>query len=169
MVWFWSVTMLPGHDPSRPQPRENNAQGPSSGAWQPWCNSELDSGSSGHYPGETCLMKFESFALVPEQGWPGFARSSEVEELLLGSLLRVGSGGIWRYYNFTSDTSVWSADSSPDNSLCVGWDCPVSGQASKIQEMTVSLTDDHSEHFAQLSEVVRRLISDFGLCSSVCS
>ena len=110
--------------------------------------------------------KPESFALAPEQGWPGFVRSSEVEELIEASLLRVGSGGIWRYYNFTSDTSVWSADSSPDSYLYVGWDCFVPGQASKIQEMTVCLTDDHSEHFTQLSEVVRRLVSDFGLCSS---
>lgn len=39
-------------------------------------------------------------------------------------------------------------------------------QVSKIHEMTVCLTDDHSEHFVQLSEVVRRLVSDFGLCSS---
>ena len=39
-------------------------------------------------------------------------------------------------------------------------------QVSKIQEMTVCLTDDHLEHFVQLSEVVLRLTSDFGLCSS---
>jgi hypothetical protein len=110
--------------------------------------------------------KSESFVFAPVRGWSGFTRGAELQDYLWERLSLVGFGGIWHYYNFTSSSSLWSADSSPDNSIMVIQVFPVPADAPKILEIVVCLTDNDSEHFVQLSAVVRRLISGFGLSGS---
>ena len=108
-------------------------------------------------------MTSEHFTLTPPGGWPSFVRRAELEALISEYLPVTDSGGIWRYYGFTSWTAVWSSDTSPDSILCLSFAGYPTEAPSHVDELSIVLSDDQSEHYQQLSTLVQRLISDFAL------
>ncbi len=44
----------------------------------------------------------------PKEGWSDFKESEIISDLIWNILQTRDTGGMWEYYNFTSDTSIWS-------------------------------------------------------------
>ncbi len=100
-------------------------------------------------------MTKECFKLEPPGGWSSFTRSTE-----LLALVREHLGDIWDFYGFTSDSCMWSSGTSPYSELCL---CFASCLSQDIVDLVIGLSHDESEHFQQLSALLHRLVTDFGL------
>jgi hypothetical protein len=108
-------------------------------------------------------MKSGSYDLLPPQGWEAFVRTEEVESFLWDQLHLVERGGIWRYYNFTSGSSIWDSDTTPGQSVCLDYANIPNETPLQFEHLTFVLTADDSEHYRQLVSVAHHLVSHFGL------
>lgn len=112
-------------------------------------------------------MISEHHSLTPSEGWPSFTRSDDLVATIAAHLLTSHTGSIWRYYNLTSSTSIWSSDTLPLNELYLSFSSHSAEGVSQLEEFTVIINKDQSEHYKQLSSLVYQLTADFGLTSVI--
>lgn len=54
------------------------------------------------------MGKKVNISMFPKDGWSNFEESESVSNLIWDTLETRDIGGVWEYYNFTSDISIWS-------------------------------------------------------------
>ena len=100
--------------------------------------------------------------MAPKQGWQKFTQSDELVELIALSLVLEENKGIWQYYNFTKNSSVWCSDETgATNQLQVIFsseDCEAG-----IKSLGLELTNNSSAYFKQLYKLKRILKSRFNI------
>ncbi len=100
--------------------------------------------------------------IEPVSGWSQFEYSDDVVELIAQSMELVDNGGIWQYYNFTEDSSVWcSNETEATNQLQVTFDS--NADDAKIKRLGIELTNNGSQYFKELFKLKKRLKIKFDI------
>ena len=100
--------------------------------------------------------------LAPKEGWGKFARGDEVIELIADHLKLEENQGIWQFYSFADNSSVWCSDETEaTNQLQVTFNSNTN--EAHIRSLGVELTNNSSEYFKQLYRLKRQLKSRFNV------
>ncbi len=100
--------------------------------------------------------------LSPQSGWKNFHRVDEMTEFIAGYLRLTEQGGIWEYYNFTKDSSLWcSNEIEGTNQLQLVFESDKDDSA--IKSLFVEFTNNGGLHFKQLFKLKKQLKSQFDI------
>lgn len=96
--------------------------------------------------------------IAPAEGWERFPSTDSLLETIHTALPLRGSGGLWRYYNFTSTSSIWDADLPLRNCLSIDFRDVSSKQ---IAELAVEATPTEHPCHLQLRALLERLAIEY--------
>ncbi len=100
--------------------------------------------------------------LSPKTGWKDFHKADDVLEFISSFLRLVENGGIWEYYNFTENSSLWcSNEIQGTNQLQVVFDSD--SQYSGIKSLFFEFTNNGGIHFKQLFKLKKQLRKQFDI------
>jgi hypothetical protein len=102
-----------------------------------------------------------TYFLEPPEGWSHFSGHERLVEAVFEGLPLAEEGGAWRYYNFTSDTSLWDADLPERNWLLITY--LSSSRGTRVIGLQVEQTPAQHPCAEQLERLVRKLRQEFGL------
>ena len=100
--------------------------------------------------------------VTPPQGWHQFNHGDDVIELIADSLKLEDCDGIWQYYNFTENSSVWCSDEvEATNQLQITFESDHSN--AMIKSLGIELTNNSSTYFKQLYRLKKKLKTEFDI------
>ena len=113
-------------------------------------------------------LRTGTYDLAPEAGWGSF-RSAAILDAIWAQLTLVENGGDWRYYNFTSTSSVFDSDTDDVNRITIEFaELPSDTRnTQQIQSMMVELDDAAILHYNGLLQLIDTLRSEFGLLAQL--
>lgn len=100
--------------------------------------------------------------LSPQIGWENFLKADDVTEFIAGHLSLAKQGGIWEYYNFAENSSLWcSNETKGTNQLQLVFESDEDD--SPIKSLFFEFTNNGGQHFKQLYRLKTQLKSQFDI------
>lgn len=100
--------------------------------------------------------------LSPIIGWSDFSQCVDVLRLINSTLGLAEDGGIWDFYHFTKNSSVWcSSEIRGTNQLKIIFDQDT--DIYKIKLLSFEFTNNGGTHFKQLFKLRSQLIKQFDI------
>ena len=100
--------------------------------------------------------------LAPPGGWEQFADAKRLEAQIWSDLPLTDRNGRWRYYNFTSTSSIWDSDLLEQNWLVLSVRQSDDGHR-MVEELVIETTPSASPCAAQLEALVQKLAEEFNV------
>lgn len=100
--------------------------------------------------------------LEPPEGWEQFADTKRLEATIWLALPLSDRGGSWRYYNFTSTSSIWDSDLPEQNWLVLSVRQADDGRRT-VEELVIETTTSEGRCVAQLEALVQKLAEEFNV------
>ncbi len=103
-----------------------------------------------------------TLTLAPPGGWERFSETARLEAAIWAALPLDDRRARWRYYNFTSTSSIWDSDLAEQNWLMLDVRHADDGRRT-VEELVVEMTPSSSLCGDQLKALVEKLAAEFDL------
>ena len=97
--------------------------------------------------------------MFPKGGWISFDAKDSLVKLIWNLLKIKDQGGLWDYYNFTSDSSIWA---NGDYNLILQF---INEDCEQISSLELNIPDHQN---AELNLLIVQFNEEFGLIRKYC-